>query len=97
MFEGRSYQQVVGTAMGSPVSVVVANLVMEDIECTGFYPPATHMDQYLVYESQHPTAHMTRAAGNGSTARQCSQGKVTLEWLGGPQSVKVCVHCAMCG
>ena len=71
MFEGRSYQQVVGTAMGSPVSVVVANLVMEDIECTGFYPPATHTDQYLVYESQHPTAHMTRAAGNGSTSGQC--------------------------
>ena len=32
VFEGRVYQQVYGTAMGSPVSVVVANLVMEDIE-----------------------------------------------------------------
>ena len=31
-FRGRFYQQVFGTAMGSPVSVVVANLVMEDIE-----------------------------------------------------------------
>ena len=31
-FRGRIYQQVHGTAMGSPVSVVVANLVMEDIE-----------------------------------------------------------------
>ena len=32
MFEGKIFQQVHGTAMGSPVSVVVANLVMEDIE-----------------------------------------------------------------
>ena len=32
LFEGRVYQQIQGTAMGSPVSVVVANLVMEDIE-----------------------------------------------------------------
>ena len=31
-FEGKIYQQVHGTVMGSPVSVVVANLVMEDIE-----------------------------------------------------------------
>ena len=33
MFEGRIYQQVHGTATGSPVSVVVANLVMEKIKC----------------------------------------------------------------
>ena len=26
------YQQIHGTAMGSPVSVVVANLVMEEVE-----------------------------------------------------------------
>ena len=31
-FEGKIYQQVHGTAMGSPVSVVVANLIMEDTE-----------------------------------------------------------------
>ena len=31
-FKGNVYQQVFGTAMGSPVSVVVANLVMEDVE-----------------------------------------------------------------
>ena len=31
-FRGVVYQQVFGTAMGSPVSVVVANLVMEDVE-----------------------------------------------------------------
>ena len=32
MFDGQVYQQVHGTAMGSPVSVVVAILVMEKIE-----------------------------------------------------------------
>jgi len=31
-FRGKHYTQVFGTAMGSPVSSVVANLVMEDIE-----------------------------------------------------------------
>ena len=31
-YQGVFYKQVFGTAMGSPVSVVVANLVMEDIE-----------------------------------------------------------------
>ena len=32
MFEGTYYKQVFGTAMGSPVSAVIANLAMEDIE-----------------------------------------------------------------
>ena len=31
-FRGKVYQQVHGTALGSPVSVVIANLVMEDVE-----------------------------------------------------------------
>ena len=31
-FQGQSYKQVFGTAMGSPVSVAVVNLVMEDVE-----------------------------------------------------------------
>ena len=31
-YQGVFYKQVFGTTMGSPVSVVVANLVMEDIE-----------------------------------------------------------------
>ena len=31
-FEGKVYQQIHGTAMGSPVTVVVANLVMEGVE-----------------------------------------------------------------
>jgi len=31
-FRGKVYQQVQGTAMGSPASVVVTNLMMEDIE-----------------------------------------------------------------
>ena len=32
VLEGTYYQQVFGTAMGSPVSAVIANLVMEDVE-----------------------------------------------------------------
>ncbi|XP_028415509.1 uncharacterized protein LOC114538574 [Dendronephthya gigantea] len=31
-FRGRYYKQIHGTAMGSPVSVIVANLVMEELE-----------------------------------------------------------------
>ena len=41
-FRGKVYQQVHGTAMGSPVSMVVANLVMEDVEeraLATFHPP----------------------------------------------------------
>jgi hypothetical protein len=32
VFEGCYYQQVFGTAMWSPLSAVIANLVMEDVE-----------------------------------------------------------------
>ena len=41
-FRGKIYKQVHGTALGSPVSVVVANLVMEDSEqwaLSTFHPP----------------------------------------------------------
>lgn len=31
-YEGKVYQQIHGTTMGSPVSLVVENLVMEDVE-----------------------------------------------------------------
>ena len=31
-YNGTHYQQVFGTAMGSPVSVVIANIVIEDVE-----------------------------------------------------------------
>ena len=32
VFEGTYYKQVFGTEMGSPVSAVIANLVIEDTE-----------------------------------------------------------------
>ena len=32
VYDGTYYQQVFGTAMRSPVSAVIANLVMEDVE-----------------------------------------------------------------
>ena len=31
-FEGKVYRQICGTAMGSPMSVVVVNLVIEDMD-----------------------------------------------------------------
>ena len=48
--EERIYQQVHGTAMGSPVLVVVANLVMEDIECSAlssFHTPPHFWRRYV--------------------------------------------------
>ena len=50
VFEGRVYQQFYGTAMGSPVMVVVANLVMEDIEhraLATFHTPPHFWRRYL--------------------------------------------------
>ena len=49
-FRGKIYQQVHGTAIGSPVSVVVANLVMEDIEqkaLSTFHTPPRFWRRYV--------------------------------------------------
>ena len=49
-FRGKVYQQVHGTAMGSPVSVVIANLLMEDVEervLTTFHPPPRFWRRYV--------------------------------------------------
>ena len=35
-YNGTHYQQVFGTAMGSPVSAVIANMVMDDVEQGAF-------------------------------------------------------------
>ena len=32
LFQGKFYQQLEGTAMGSPISPIIANLFMEDLE-----------------------------------------------------------------
>ena len=58
-FRGKMYQQVHGTAMGSPVSVVVANLVMDDIEeraLSTFHPPPPH-----IFGSAMLMTHMQRS------------------------------------
>ena len=49
-FRGKIYQQLHGTAMGSPVSVVIANLVMEDIEqkaLSTFHTPPRFWRRYV--------------------------------------------------
>ena len=49
-YQGVFYKQVYGTAMGSPVSVVVANLVMEDIESralSSFSPSPVFWKRYI--------------------------------------------------
>ena len=49
-FTGKVYQQVYGTAMGSPVSVVIANLVMEDVgerALTTFHPHPRFWRRYV--------------------------------------------------
>ncbi len=49
-FRGKVYQQVHGTAMGSPVSEVIANLVMEDVEeraLTTFHSPPHFWRRYV--------------------------------------------------
>lgn len=49
-FRGEHYQQIFGTAMGSSVSVVVANLVMEDVEeraLTTFIDPPRFWKRYM--------------------------------------------------
>ena len=57
MLEKRAYQEKIqGTARGSPVSEVMANLVREDNECRvspTVHRKATQTDQYLCIHSHH--------------------------------------------
>ena len=49
-FRGKVYQQTQGTAMGSPVLVMVANLVMKDIEERAlpiFHSPPGFLKRYV--------------------------------------------------
>ena len=49
-FKGKYYRQTFGTAMGSPVSVTVANLVMEEIEQTAistYHTPPRFWKRYV--------------------------------------------------
>ena len=49
-YRGKVYQQVNGTAMGSPASVMIANLMMEDVEervLTSFHPPPRSWQHYV--------------------------------------------------
>ena len=57
-YQGCYYQQIFGTAMGSPVSVTIANLVMEDIEraLTTFERPPRFWKRYVddALTAMHP-------------------------------------------
>ena len=49
-FRGKYFKQIFGTAMGSPVSPILANLVMEDIEnkaMSDFHHPPKVWKRYV--------------------------------------------------
>ena len=49
-FRGKHYKQIFGTAMGSPVSIVIANLIMEDVEkraLSTFHSPPKVWKRYV--------------------------------------------------
>ena len=49
-FRGKHYKQIFGTAMGSPVSTVIANLIMEDVEkraLSTFHSPTKIWKRYV--------------------------------------------------
>ena len=61
VFQGQDYQQVEGAAMGSPLSPIVANIFMENVERealeTALRPPSLWKifvdDTFIILESQH--------------------------------------------
>ena len=49
-FRGKHYKQIFGTAMGSPVSAMIANLIMEDVEkraLSTFHSPPKIWKRYV--------------------------------------------------
>ena len=61
VFQGRYYEQLEGTVMGSPISLIVANLYMEEFEAkalsTVLHPPILYKrfvaDTFIVINSTH--------------------------------------------
>ena len=55
-FQGSVYQQTFGTAMGSPVSVTIMNLVMEDVEERALTTKDVHPQFWQQYVNDTCTA-----------------------------------------
>ena len=85
-FNGKLYEQVFGTAMGSPVSVVIANLYMEDWEqralatCPSDIKPSLWlryvddvMEKVPVNSKERLTAHLNTVDPTGSIQVTCEE------------------------
>ena len=76
-FRGKVYQQVLGTAMGSPVSIVISNLVMEDVE------------QRALATFHSPPHFWKRYVDDTFTALPCNQ---VQEFLSHLNSIEACIQ-----
>ena len=94
-YEGKVYQQIHGTTMGSPVSLVVENLVMEDVEqeaLSTFHTPhglqeicGWHMHSIPLWPGRHFHDHLNSinpAYSSPCRSRVGSSPSLTSSWTG---------------